>query len=114
MSLVTNPKLYEFHRWLRSQPMPHDPNRTHYTSAALAEEIMVGRAHLSLVLTGKRSGIHTWPRIVKVLPMEGLLLLEQCSSWNKYAKAALLKRTREEAFARCVSDTKKTKERITA
>lgn len=107
MSLVTNPKLCEFHRWLRDPLNPFKPA----DQAELAEFIMTNRTHLSQVLTGKRSGAHTWRRLVKVLPEEGLSLLRQCSAWNKYAEAALTKRREEERQSQILQEIGKTKER---
>lgn len=105
MSLVTNPKLYDFHRWLR------DPENTFkpVNQAELAELIMTNRAHLSQVLNGKRPGGHTWRRLVKVLPEAGLSLLRQSSAWNKYAEAALEQRRREERESRILQDCGKSK-----
>jgi len=73
--------------------------RTGWSQTRLAEECDSSRAHLNQVLAGKRTGGHTWRRIVRVLPMEGLLLLQQCSAWNKYAAAALLRRQTTEVEA---------------
>lgn len=110
MSLVTDPKLYEFHRWLRNPENPFRPAN----QEELADLIMTNRAHLSQVLTGKRTGVHTWRRLVKVLPEEGLSLLRQCSAWNKYADAALAKRREEERQSQILQQMGKAKERITA
>ncbi len=66
--------------------------REGWSQGRLAEECLTSRAHLNQVLTGKRSGGPTWRRIVKVLPMEGLLLLQHCAAWNNFAGAALQKR----------------------
>lgn len=85
MSIVTNPKLVEFYRWLHAWP---GPNGGGCTQLDLANEIFVGRTHLSQVLSGQREGRRTWARLVKVMPEEGLSLLRQCSAWNKHAEAA--------------------------
>lgn len=96
MSLVTNLKLYEFHRWLRDPANPFKPTN----QEELADLIMTNRAHLSQVLSGKRRGGHTWRRLVKVLPEEGLSLLRQSSAWNNFAEAALVQRRKDEDFAK--------------
>ena len=63
-----------------------------WSQERMAEECMSSRAHLNQVLTGKRIGRHTWRRLVKVLPMEALLLLQHSSAWNDFARDALAKR----------------------
>lgn len=75
----------------------HWAKHSGWSQAVLAEEVQTNRAHLNQVLTGARTGGHTWRRIVKVLPMEGLLLLQQCAAWNKFAEEALQKRRAAEA-----------------
>lgn len=87
MSIATNPKLSAFYRWLHSRPLPENPDER-FTQARLAEDVMTNRAHLSQVLSGKRKGTHTWRRLVKVLPEDGLSLLRQCPTWNKEGEAA--------------------------
>jgi hypothetical protein len=87
MSIVTNPKLSAFYRWLHTRPLPEDPARR-YTQGRLAHDAMTNRAHLSQVLAGTRSGSQTWRRLVRVLPRDGLFLLRQCSSWNNFAEKA--------------------------
>lgn len=96
MSIVTNPNLSRFFRWLHTQPLPGDPTGR-YTQERLADDAMCGRAHLSQVLNGKRMGPHTWKRLVRTLPLDGVFLLKQCSSWNKSAEEALLERQRRES-----------------
>jgi transcriptional regulator with XRE-family HTH domain len=86
-SIATNPRLSAFYRWLHAQPLPENPEGR-YTQERLAEDVMTGRAHLSQVLSGRRRGKHTWRRLVRVVPAEGLFLLKQCPSWNKDAAAA--------------------------
>lgn len=100
-SIVTNPNLSAFYRWLKAQPLP-PPREGCYTQEALAAEVMAGRAHLSQVLSGKRPGMHTWRRLAKVLPMEGLFLLKQCPSWNNYAEAALAERELREIAGKAI------------
>lgn len=63
-----------------------------WSQERIAEEISTSRSHLNQVLRGKRTGGTTWKRVVKVLPMPGVLLLQQCASWNKFAAEALEKR----------------------
>lgn len=87
---TTNPALGAFQRWCRARGIRQEQ---------LADDAMTSRAHLSQVLTGSRRGKHTWKRLVRVLPREGLLLLQQCSSWNKDAQAAWEERESREAFA---------------
>lgn len=87
MSIATNPKLSAFYRWLHAQPLPED-STARYTQDRLAKDAMVGRCHLSQVLAGRRKGDHTWLRLIKVLPDDGLFLLKQCPSWNKVAEEA--------------------------
>lgn len=99
MSIATNPKLSAFYRWLRTRPLPENPNGR-YTQGRLAREAMVGRCHLSLVLAGRRRGDHTWLRLVSVLPMEGLFLLKQCPSWNNFAERAYANRLEAEKLNR--------------
>lgn len=98
-SIATNPKLAAFNRWLRARPLPENPEGR-YTQERLAADVMTNRAHLSQVLSGKRPGPHTWKRLVKVLPMEGLSLLQQCPSWNNDAAAALQERKDAEEFSK--------------
>lgn len=93
MSVVTNPNLSRFLRWLHTVPLPEDP-KGRYTQERLAYDAMCGRCQLSLVLNGSRKGAHTWKKLVRVLPMEGVFLLKQCSSWNNFAQAALEERER--------------------
>lgn len=71
-------------------------DKSGWTQTRLADEVITNRAHLNQVLTGARSGGQTWRRIVKVLPMDGVLLLQHCSAWNKFAAAALAKRRESE------------------
>lgn len=97
--IATNPKLAAFYRWLHTRPLPDDP-AGRYNQDLLAHDVMTNRAHLSQVLSGRRRGKHTWTRLVRVLPMEGLLLLQQCPSWNKDAVAALKERVDREGFAK--------------
>lgn len=73
-------------------------DRTGWSQGALAEECMTSRAHLNQVLTGKRCGRLTWKRLVKVLPVDGLLLLQHCSAWNKFAAKALEDRRQREVL----------------
>lgn len=81
----------------------------------IAEEIVTNRAHLNQVLNGKRTGGQTWRRIVKALPMEGLLLLQQCAAWNKFAEKALEKRRADEAdTARLLEMGKRARETMEA
>lgn len=94
--IATNPKLAAFYRWLHTRPIPEDAGRR-YTQERLAEDVMTNRAHLSQVLSGRRRGKHTWVRLVRVLPTEGLSLLQQCPSWNNDAAAALRKRLAAES-----------------
>lgn len=75
-----------------------------WSQTRLATESLVGRAHLNQVLTGVRSGGRSWPRIVKVHPMDGLFLLKQCVSWNKYAQAAFDARVESERQAKVLAD----------
>lgn len=98
-SIATNPRLAAFNRWLRRQPLPENP-AGRYTQERLAEDVMTNRAHLSQVLHGRRGGLHTWRRLVKVLPMDGLLLLQQCPSWNKAAEVALKERRDRDEFSK--------------
>ena len=97
MSIATNPKLYAFHRWLRTHCVTGKPE-VRFNQEVLAELVMTNRAHLSQVLNGTRKGTHTWKRLVKVLPTEGLSLLRQSSAWNKVAEAAYRERKAEEAI----------------
>lgn len=96
-SIATQPKLAAFYRWLHAQPLPEDPTQR-YTQERLAKDVTTNRAHLSQVLSGRRTGGHTWRRLVRVLPNDGLLLLQQCPSWNKFAAAALRERRDAEEF----------------
>jgi hypothetical protein len=99
LSIATNPKLSAFYRWLHTRPLPEDPRRR-YTQGRLAKEAVVGRCHLSLVLAGRRKGDHTWLRLIKVLPMDGLCLLKQCPAWNNFAEKAYAARLEEEGLHR--------------
>jgi transcriptional regulator with XRE-family HTH domain len=94
-SIATNPRLSAFYRWLHARPLPENPEKR-YTQERLADDVMTNRAHLSQVLSGRRRGKHTWCRLVKVLPSDGLSLLQQCPSWNNDALAALAKRRERE------------------
>jgi hypothetical protein len=91
MSIATNPNLAAFYRWLRRQPVKGWPGER-LNQELLADMVMTNRAHLSQVLAGRRRGMHTWRRLVKVLPLEGLLLLQQCASWNNFAEKAYRRR----------------------
>jgi hypothetical protein len=73
--------------------------RSGWSQEALAEEAGTSRAHLNQVLQGHRTGGHTWRRVVKVLPLDGLLLLQQCAAWNTHAQAALDRRLAAESAA---------------
>lgn len=88
MSGLTDPKVAAFHKWARENG---------WTQEDLAYECDCNRSNISLVLGGRRPGRYTWRRLVRVLPEEGLLLLKQCSSWNKWADEALAKRRAREA-----------------
>lgn len=90
-SIATQPRLAAFYRWLHARPLPENPNGR-YNQERLAEDVMTNRAHLSQVLSGRRPGMHTWRRLVKVLPMDGLSLLQLCPSWNIHAARAFAKR----------------------
>lgn len=98
-SIATNPRLAAFYRWLHTRPLPEASERR-YTQERLADDVMTNRAHLSQVLSGRRRGKHTWARLVRVLPMEGVSLLQQCPSWNNDAAAALRRRLEIEARKR--------------
>jgi transcriptional regulator with XRE-family HTH domain len=89
--MTVNPALGAFQRWCRARGIRQEQ---------LAEDAMTSRAHLSQVLTGHRRGKHTWRRLVRVLPREGLLLLQQCSSWNADARAAWAEREARDDFVR--------------
>jgi hypothetical protein len=90
MSGITDPNVAAFHKWARENGWTHDE---------LAYECDCNRSNISLVLSGRRPGRYTWRRMVRVLPEAGLLLLQQCSSWNKWADEALAKRREREAAA---------------
>lgn len=70
-----------------------------WTQKRLAEECLTGRAQLNQILSGRRCGRHTWKRIVKILPMEAVLLLKQGSAWNGFAQDALEARQEREYLA---------------
>lgn len=70
--------LTEFHRSLRAEGT---------TICALARRARVGRAHLTQVLAGTRSGAHTWKHILPLLTPNQLFHLKQCSAWNTTAQA---------------------------
>lgn len=98
MSIATNPKLSAFYRWLKTQVvtgMPDKP-KNRFNQSMLAEFVVTSRTHLSEVLSGKRKGRHTWKRLVKMLPLDGLSLLRQCSSWNNFAEKAYTARLKAE------------------
>lgn len=87
---LVDKRLLAFNEWVRK----------HYgNQEALADEVGTNRAHLSQVLGGTRTGGHTWRRIVRILPDEGLSLLQQCPSWNTRAQAELQARRAREAQA---------------
>lgn len=90
MSGLTDSKVSAFHRWARENG---------WTQEELAYECDCNRTNISLVLSGRRPGRYTWRRLVRVLPEEGLLLLQQCPSWNNYAAEALRRRREREAAA---------------
>lgn len=94
MSLATNPKLSAFYRWLHARPAGCPR-----TQDELAYQVMTNRAHLSQVLSGQRRGKHTWRRLVRELPDDGLLLLKQCPSWNDDAEAAWVEKQAMADFA---------------
>lgn len=98
MSIATNPRLSAFYRWLKTQPLPEDP-LGRYTQQRLADEAMVGRTHLSQVLSGRLGGKHTWKRLVAVIPLEGLQILRQCSTWHALAEGAYSERLTSQRIA---------------
>lgn len=72
--------LTQFHRSLRAAG----------TSVSdLAARARVGRAHLCQVLTGRRSGAHTWKHILPLLTPNQLFHLKQCPTWNTEAETEL-------------------------
>lgn len=91
MSIATDPKLSAFYRWLKTVPLPENPSGR-YTQQRLADDATCGRTNMSLVLSGKRRGDHTWPRVIRAVPKEGLFLLRQCPSWNNFAEKAFVER----------------------
>lgn len=52
------------------------------TLSKIADELFIGRSHLSQVVNGRRSGGHTWRKLKKVLTVDELKLLETCSTWK--------------------------------
>lgn len=81
------PQLKAFYDWARAAGWTQDD---------LAYECDCNRSQISLVLSGHRPGRYTWRRLVRFLPMEAVLLLQQCSSWNSHATAALARRQERE------------------
>lgn len=84
----TEPAVKAFQNWAKAQG---------WTQEELAYECDCNRSNISLVLSGKRPGRYTWRRLVRVLPEDGLLLLQQCSAWSKHADDALARRREREA-----------------
>lgn len=83
-----HPAVKAFQAWAR---------RNGWTQEELAYECDCNRTNISLVLSGRRPGRYTWRRLVRILPEDGLLLLQQCPTWNKYADEALRRRREREA-----------------
>jgi hypothetical protein len=94
MSGIKPVALTEFYRWLRRWA---NHEKVRVLGVRLASQRGVagpmqllswrtgcGRAHLCQVLTGKRPGGHTWPKIILALPEDGLRKLEQCPAWNAF------------------------------
>ena len=75
-------------------------DRAGWSQGRMAEECIIGRSHLNQVLQGHRNGRQKWKRLVAVLPMEGLFLLKQCSTWNIFAEKALMVRSAKESLTR--------------
>lgn len=67
-----------------------------WSQGRLADECVSSRAHLNQVLRGSRPGNLTWKRVVRTLPVEAVLLLQQGSSWNRFAEAAFAQRRERE------------------
>lgn len=86
--LDAEPAVTAFQKWAKDRG---------WTQEELAYECDCNRSNISLVLSGKRPGRYTWRRMVRVLPEGGLLLLQQCSAWNKHAVEALKRRREREA-----------------
>jgi hypothetical protein len=91
---LVDPRLLAFHAWAR---------RAYGNQEQLARTVMTSRAHLSQVLRGARCGRHTWKRLVRVLPEEGLELLQQLPTWNSAATVALAQRRAPQAWGAPVS-----------
>jgi hypothetical protein len=58
------------------------------TVSALAEKARVGRAALTEIFNGRRTGKNTWKHVRPLLNPQALSLLKQCSAWNKEAERA--------------------------
>lgn len=55
------------------------------TVTMLAEKARVGRASLTEIFNGRRTGKNTWKHILPLLSSEALSQLELCSAWNEHA-----------------------------
>ncbi len=69
------------------------------TVTSLAARARVGRAALTEILNGRRSGAHTWKHVLPLLSPEALSLLKQCSAWNNHAERAIAPRPRRSFLA---------------
>ena len=78
MSGIKPLPLTEFYRVLHAAGM---------SVSDLATYARVGRAHLSQVFAGKRSGVHTWKHVIPLLNERCVFHLKQCSAWNSFAEA---------------------------
>lgn len=87
MSGIKEPAMTAFYRKLRARG---------HTITSLADVMMCGRTHLTLVINGDRPGTQTWRKLKRVLTAEELALLEQ----------ALARRPREGATFAAMSQPK--------
>lgn len=68
MSGIKDQAMTEFYRKLRARG---------HTITSLSDLMMCGRAHLTLVINGRRSGKQTWRKLALVLTAEEMELLQR-------------------------------------
>lgn len=76
MSGIKDQAMTEFYRKLRARG---------HTVTSLADLMMCGRTHLTLVINGRRSGKQTWRKLALVLTAEEMALLEKVKAERKSA-----------------------------
>lgn len=71
--------LRRYHRWA----WENEWKQVYLASLAGASQNRIAQ-----MFGGQVTGAKTWPKVIAVLPIEGIELLRQCPCWNEYAEAA--------------------------